>query len=332
MADVTRRMLDLLTLLQTKRRFTGPELVTRLGVSERTVRRDIDRLREYSYPVDASPGPGGHYGLTAGRAVPPLMFEPDEVVAIMLALAATASADPGDPGSIGEATTRAYGKLDQVLPPRLAVSAAAVRSSLEAEALRAPTVDIASVMRIATAVHERQQLEFSYRRGGRSTHRRVEPHRQVHHLLRWYLVAWDLDRDDWRVFRADRMSDVHVRTAGFAARDMPETTALDLVKAGINRQARKSVVVVEASADEVAASLPFEAMEFEVLAPRRTRVIFRCEDWHWLLLNVSHFECAFTIEEPHEWAEEIHRFAAEVAQNSARSRPVSDENSNPGRS
>ncbi len=331
MADVTRRMLDLLTLLQTKRRFTGAELVTRLGVSERTVRRDIDRLRAYGYPVDAIPGPGGHYGLTAGRAVPPLMFEPDEAVAIMLALAATASTDPGDPGSIGEATTRAYGKLDQVLPARLAASAATLRSGLEAEALRAPSVDIASVMRIATAIHDRQQLEFTYRRGDRSTRRRIEPHRQVYHLLRWYLVAWDLERDDWRVFRADRMSDVHVRTTGFAARDLPETTALDLVKAGINRRSRKAVVSVEASADEVAASLPFEAMEFEVLAPRRTRVTLHCEDWHWLLLNVSHVGCPFTIEEPREWAEDIHRFAAEVAQNSARPRPVSDEDSCPER-
>lgn len=312
MADVTRRMLDLLTLLQTKRRFTGAELVTRLGVSERTVRRDIDRLREYGYPVDASPGPGGHYGLTAGRAIPPLMFEPDEVVAIMLALASTASADPGDPGSLGEATTRAYGKLDQVLPARLAASAATLRSGLEAEALRAPSVDITSVMRIATAIHDRQQLEFTYRRGDRSTRRRVEPHRQVHHLLRWYLVAWDLEREDWRVFRADRMSDVHVRTAGFEARAMPEDTALDLVKAGIRRSSRQAVVVVDASADDVAATLPFEAMEFESLTPHRTRVTFHCEDWHWLLLNISHVDRPFTIEEPREWREEIERFAAKV--------------------
>ncbi|MGN6033987.1 helix-turn-helix transcriptional regulator [Brevibacterium casei] len=312
MADVTRRMLDLLTLLQTKRRFTGAELVTRLGVSERTVRRDIDRLRDYGYPVDASPGPGGHYGLTAGRAIPPLIFEPDEVVAIMLALASTASADPGGPGSIGEATTRAYGKLDQVLPARLAASAATLRSGLEAEAFRAPSVNIASVMRIATAIHERQQLEFTYRRGDRSTRRRVEPHRQVHHLLRWYLVAWDLEREDWRVFRADRMSGVHVRTAGFEARAMPEDTALDLVKAGVTRSSRQTVVVVEASADDVAAALPFEAMEFERLTPNRTRVTFHCEDWHWLLLNISHVDRPFTIEEPREWREEIEKFPAKV--------------------
>lgn len=302
-------MLDLLTLLQTKRRFTGAELVTRLGVSERTVRRDIDRLREYGYPVDAAPGPGGYYGLTAGRAIPPLMFDDDEVVAIMLALAANASADLGDPGSIGEAMTRAYGKLDQVLPTRLARSAAAVRSSLEAEAFRAPSVDIADITRIATAIHERRGLEFDYRRGERTTHRRVEPHRQVHHLLRYYLVAWDLSKDDWRVFRTDRISRLGVRTSGFEPRPMPEDAALDLVKAGVKRSSRTAVVTVEASADDVAAALAFESMKIEVMGEHRTQVTLRCEDWHWLLFNLSHLDCPFTIDEPAEWAEAIERLA-----------------------
>ncbi|WP_137824466.1 YafY family protein [Brevibacterium sp. 2SA] len=314
MADVTRRMLDLLTLLQTKRRFTGAELVTRLGVSERTVRRDIDRLRTYGYPVEASPGPGGHYGLTAGRAIPPLMFDDDEVVAIMLALAANASADPGDPGSLGEAMTRAYGKLDQVLPARLAVRATTVRSSLEAEALRAPAVGIADAMAIASAIHDRRELTFDYRRGESTTHRRVEPHRQVHHLLRWYLVAWDTERGDWRVFRVDRMSAVHARTATFEPRALPAQTALDLVKAGVARTRRHAVVIVETSVDDVAATLPFEAMELEAIDEARTRVTFRCEDWHWLFLHLSHLDCAFTVEEPTEWAEEISRFAAAVTE------------------
>lgn len=313
MADVTRRMLDLLTLLQTKRRFTGAELVTRLGVSERTVRRDVDRLRTYGYPVDATPGPGGHYALTAGRAIPPLMFDDDEVVAIMLALAASASADPGDPGSVGEAMMRAYGKLDQVLPTRLGLSAAAVRSSVEAEALRAPTVDISTVTLIATAIHEHRELEFAYRRGEGSTRRRVEPHRQVHHLLRWYLVAWDLDKDDWRVFRTDRISGLGVRTSGFQPRPMPADAALDLVKAVVKRSSRKAVVTVGASVDDVAAALAFQAMEIEALDSQHTRVTLWCEDWHWLLFNLSHLEHAFTIEEPVEWAEDIERFTASVA-------------------
>lgn len=319
MADVTRRMLDLLTLLQTKRQFTGSELVTRLGVSERTVRRDIDRLREYGYPVRASPGPGGHYGLTAGRAIPPLMFADDEVVAIMLALAAQASSDHGHPGSLGEAMTRAYGKLDQVLPPRLATSAAALRSGVETESFRAPAIDIADVMRIADAIHEHRELEFDYHRDERVSHRRVEPHRQVHHLLSWYLVAWDRDQEDWRMFRTDRMSRVHVRTSGFEPRAMRADAALDLVKAGVKRASRRTVVTVETSVDDVAATLPFEAMQLEAVSDHRTRVTLRCEDWHWLLLDLSHFECAFTIDEPTEWVEAIERFAASVVARSGRS-------------
>ncbi|WP_110588745.1 helix-turn-helix transcriptional regulator [Microbacterium suaedae] len=312
MADVTRRMLDLLTLLQTKRRFTGAELATRLDVSERTVRRDIDRLRMYGYPVDAAPGPGGHYGLSAGRALPPLMFDNDEAVAIMLALAASASADPGGPGSIGEAMTRAYGKLDQVLPERHAIGAAAVRASVEAEAFHAPPINIADITRIATAIHERRELEFNYRRNERATQRRVEPHRQVHHLLRWYLVAWDLGREDWRVFRTDRISQLRVRTSEFEPRPLPHDAALNFVKAGVKRSRRKAVVTVEASADDVASALSFESMELEVLGEHRTRVTLQCENWHWLLFTLSHLASTFTIDEPAEWTEAIERFATSV--------------------
>lgn len=317
MADVTRRMLDLLSLLQTKRQFTGAELVTRLGVSERTVRRDIDRLRHYGYPVDAAPGPGGRYGLTAGRAIPPLMFDDDEVVAIMLALAASASTDPGGPGTIGEAMTRAYGKLDHLLPTRLAASATAIRASVEAEAFHSPVVDIADITRIATAIHEHRELEFDYRRADRVTHRRVEPHRQVHHLLRWYLVAWDVDKDAWRVFRTDRIDTLVLRTATFTPRPMPEGAALDLVKVGVTRSSRQAVVTVEASVDDVVAALAYQSMEVEATGEGRTRVTLWCEDWHWLLFVLSHLDCAFTIDEPTEWSDTIERFAASVARRPA---------------
>lgn len=306
-------MLDLLTLLQTKRQFTGGELVTRLGVSERTVRRDIDRLREYGYPVDAVPGPGGHYGLTARRAIPPLMFDEDEVVAIMLALAANASPDTGGPGSVGEATMRAYGKLDQVLPPRLAGSAAAVRASVEAEGFHTPMIDIADISRIATAIHECRELEFDYRRGERATRRRAEPHRQVHHLLRWYLVAWDRDKNDWRVFRTDRIAGLDVRTSRFEPRPMPANAALDLVKRGVKLSSRKAVVTVEGSVDEVGAALAFESMSIEAVDEQRSRVTLWCENWHWLLLILSHLESPFTIDEPTEWSEAVARFSASAA-------------------
>lgn len=193
------------------------------------------------------------------------------------------------------------------------MSAAAVRASVEAEALRAPTIDISDITLIATAIHEHRELEFSYHRGERTTHRRVGPHRQVHHLLRWYLVAWDLDKDDWRVFRTDRISRLDVRTSRFEPHPMPADAALDLVKAGVKRSSRKAVVTIKASVDDVAAALAFQSMEVEALDNRRTRVTLWCEDWHWLLFHLSHLERAFAIDEPIEWSEDIERFAASVA-------------------
>ncbi|KHS51301.1 helix-turn-helix transcriptional regulator [Brevibacterium linens] len=317
MSDVTRRMLDLLTLLQTTRRFTGAELVDRLGVSERTVRRDVERLRNYGYPVAASPGPGGTYGLTAGRSVPPLMFDDDEAVAIMLALAANSTADSGRPGSLGEAMTRAYGKVDQVLPKRLAISAATIRSSLEAETFVTPETGIGDITAIGSAIHDRYELEFDYRRGTEITHRRVEPHRQVHHLMRWYLVAWDLNREDWRTFRTDRIEELHIRTSTFERRPLPADTALDLVKSGVNRTSREAVIVVSAEAEEVADMLPFEAMSLEPISSQRTRVRLHCQNWRWLLLILSHLTTDYEVEAPQEWMPEITEFNRKVADGSA---------------
>lgn len=313
MPDVTRRMLDLLTLLQTARRFTGPELADLLGVSERTVRRDVDRLRGYGYPVEANPGPGGNYGLTAGRSVPPLMFDDDEVVAIMLALAANSTADSQRPGSLGHAMTRAYGKLDQVLPKRLAISAAAIRSSLEADSFMTPEIAIGDITNIAAAIHDRRELEFDYRRGTELTPRRVEPHRQVHHLLRWYLVAWDLNREDWRTFRTDRICALRVRTSTFEPRPMPVDTAIGLVRRGVNRNSREAVFVVSAAAAEVTDMLPFEDLTFEPLSSQRTRVRLYCEDWHWLLLILSHLTADVEVESPQEWRQRICEFARSVS-------------------
>lgn len=313
MPDVTRRMLDLLTLLQTARRFTGPELADRLDVSERTVRRDIERLREFGYPVDARPGPGGNYGLTAGRSVPPLMFDDDEAVAILLALASNSTVDSGRPGSLGEAMMRAYGKLDQVLPKRLAISTTAIRSSLETEAFMTPSTEIADITRIAAAIHDNCEVEFDYHRGTEATHRRVEPHSQVHHLMRWYLVAWDLDREDWRVFRTDRIAALRIRTSTFELRPMPNETALDLVKRGVNRHSREAVFVVAAPVAEVTDMLPYEALAFEPLSPRRTRVRLHCESWQWLLLALSHLTADYEVEAPQEWMQKIREYARSFA-------------------
>ena len=130
MADVTERLLALLSTLQSGRSFSGPELATRLGVSARTVRRDVDRLRRFGYPVEAQPGPGGRYVLIAGRTMPPLVLDDGEAVAALVGLALLAATATSDAGTLDNAATRAYGKLDQVFPARLRHQAAALRASI----------------------------------------------------------------------------------------------------------------------------------------------------------------------------------------------------------
>lgn len=317
MADVTRRMLDLLTLLQTGRQFPSAELARRLGVGPRTVRRDVDRLRGYGYPVQTRPGPGGHYRLTAGRAVPPLMLEDDEAVAILLALASTSAADPGEPGSVGAAAARAYGKLDQFLPARLAATVSTVRSGLEADAPSSPPAAIGALSVLATAIRDQRVVEFEYRRGEMVTSRRVEPHRQVHHLLRWYLLGWDLDKQDWRIFRTDRLRDLQTRTRTFEPRALPAGTALEYLLQGINRSARRVEMTVDLPAAEVASALPYQSMDLTEVEEGRTRIVLHCEDRHWLLLHLSRLDADVEVYEPQEWAREIRRFACRVERGTA---------------
>ncbi|GAA1490472.1 helix-turn-helix transcriptional regulator [Brachybacterium sacelli] len=316
MADVTRRMLDLLTLLQTGRQLPSAELARRLGVSPRTVRRDVDRLRGYGYPVRTRPGPGGHYRLTAGRAVPPLMLEDDEAVAVLLALASTSATDPGEPGSVGGAAARAYGKLDQFLPARLAATVSTLRAGLEADAPTAPPTDIGALSVLSTAIRDRRVVEFVYRGRETETTRRVEPHRQVHHLLRWYLLGWDLDKQDWRIFRSDRLRDLQVRTRVFEPRDLPAGTALEYLLEGINRSARRVELTVRLPAAEVASALLYQSMDLTDVGEGCTRIVLHCEDRHWLLLHLSRLDAEVEIHEPQEWAREIRRVATRLLEGS----------------
>lgn len=310
MADVTRRMLDLLSLLQTGRQFASGELSRRLGVSARTLRRDVERLRGYGYPVETRPGPGGHYRLAAGRAVPPLMLEDDEAVATLLALATSSTADPGEPGSVGAAAARAYGKLDQVLPARLAAVVSTLRSGLEADAPLAPAADVRDLSELGVAIMDRRMVEFDYRGRELVTRRRVEPHRQVHHLLRWYLLAWDREKQDWRTFRVDRMDSLRLLSATFEPRSLPAGTALDHLLAGTRRGSRRVEMTAEASASEVAAALPYEAMDLTEVGEGRTRIVLHCADRHWLLLHLSRLDTRVEVHEPVEWAREIRHLAA----------------------
>jgi predicted DNA-binding transcriptional regulator YafY len=218
--ETSGRLLRLLSLLQTHRDWTGEELAAELGVTTRTVRRDVDRLRLLGYPVDARPGAGGGYRLGVGAALPPLLLDDDEAVAVAVALGSAAQA--GVTG-IEETAARALAKLDQVLPSRLRHRVRTLRSAIVPLTGSGAGADPDVLLAVATAVRDSERLRVDYRRhDGTEVRRVLEPHRIVHAGRRWYLVAWDVDRAAWRTFRLDRLTPRIPTGPRFLPREAPE--------------------------------------------------------------------------------------------------------------
>ncbi|HEX3769799.1 MAG TPA: YafY family protein [Polyangiaceae bacterium] len=229
------RLLRLLSIMQAREFWTGSELASRLEVTERTLRRDVDRLRSLGYPVHSTSGTAGGYKLGAGAALPPLLLDDDEAVAVAVGLQIAAG---GSVAEIGEASTRALAKLEQVLPKRLRKRLGALRSSIVRLADSGPTVKMNDVSSLASACSERRELRFSYKDyAGAGTTRVVEPHRIVHTQGRWYLVAWDSDRNDWRTFRLDRILDPAPTGNSFLPRSSPDDDVGAYVTKGVASRA-----------------------------------------------------------------------------------------------
>ena len=204
MSETSSRLLELLSLLQGRRDWPGAKLAERLEVSGRTIRRDIERLRALGYPVESLSGPAGGYRLRAGTAMPPLLLDDDEAIAIAVGLRTAARASVT---GIEETSVRALVKLEQVLPAHLRRRVSALGSATIAPAGAGPTVDPQHLTVIAAACRDSEGLRFAYRsREGVDTRREVEPHSLVNLVRRWYLVAWDRRRENWRSFRVDRLS------------------------------------------------------------------------------------------------------------------------------
>ena len=213
MSETSSRLLTLLSLLQARRDWPGAELAERLEVSGRTIRRDVERLRGLGYPVQALTGPAGGYRLRAGSAMPPLLLDEDEAVAIAVGLGTAARASVT---GIEETAIRALVKLQQVLPEHLRRRVAALASATVARAPGGPTVDPEHLTTIAAACRDTEGLRFAYRsRDGTASRREVEPHALVNLGRRWYLVAWDRRRTDWRTFRVDRWTPRPQPACGF---------------------------------------------------------------------------------------------------------------------
>ncbi|MET8807233.1 YafY family protein [Streptomyces sp. NPDC004546] len=255
--DTPARLLQLLSLLQTPREWPGGELAERLGVSRRTVRRDIDRLRELGYPVQASKGADGGYRLVAGKALPPLVLDDEEAVAIAVGLRAGAGhAVEG----VDEASVRALAKLEQVLPARLRHRVSTLQAATTPlTSGDGPTIAPETLTVMASTVAGHERLRFAYRdKDGSESRRLTEPHRLVSTGRRWYLVAYDLDRADWRTFRVDRVSEPFATGVRFAPRELPTGSAAEYLRQSIQRRQERYEFAVRfaATAEQVSARLP----------------------------------------------------------------------------
>ncbi|WP_171074034.1 helix-turn-helix transcriptional regulator [Nonomuraea basaltis] len=233
MLETSARLLRLLSLLQSRADWTGAELAERLGVGLRTVRRDIDRLRELGYPVDATPGVAGGYRLGVGAALPPLLLDDEEAVAVAISLRTAAT---GSVAGLEEGSLRALAKLQQVLPSRLRHRVSAFQAATVplagAAGAAAPAVNADLLTAIAAACRDHRRLRLRYQGRDGISERELEPHRLVHTPRRWYLLAWDVGRQDWRTFRVDR---IQVPLGMPGARFTPRTPPQEDVAAYVSR-------------------------------------------------------------------------------------------------
>ncbi|TPQ16370.1 helix-turn-helix transcriptional regulator [Streptomyces sporangiiformans] len=300
--DTPARLLQLLSLLQTPREWPGGELAGRLGVSRRTVRRDVDRLRELGYPVQATKGADGGYRLVAGKALPPLVLDDEEAVAIAVGLRAGAGhAVEG----VEEASVRALAKLEQVLPGRLRHRVSTLQSATtpltsgDGASIAPETLTV-----MASTIAGRERLRFAYRSGdGTPSKRLTEPYRLVSTGRRWYLVAYDLDREDWRTFRVDRVADPFATGARFAPREVPSGSAAEYLRQSMYR--RQETYEFEATfaapAEFIAARLPQWLGVPEPIDDHSCRLRASVGDAvEWLALRLAMVDCEFTVHEPAE--------------------------------
>ena len=321
MANTSSRTLRLLSLLQTHRFWPGGELAGRLEVSERTLRRDIERLRELGYPVDSVRGVEGGYQLGAGAAMPPLTVEEDEAIAMVVALNGAAQLTSG---TLSEASVSALSKVVQVLPPRLRRRAEALRAVTDDSPFsQAPTVRADVLAVVAQATRDTERLRFTYRaRGGQAAgsdlRRHVEPHRLVTVGRRWYLLGYDLDRQDWRSFRMDRLSEPEGTRARFRPREVPGGDAAAYVRNGLSRNEVRTTVRVLVHAP--AAQVEPRTGPWATLTPvdeHSCRVEMEALEPRWAIFGLGVIGAPFTIEEATpevraELADWSARFAAAV--------------------
>src|SRR5438105_4739880 len=291
--------------MQGRRDWPGEQLANRLEVSGRTIRRDIERLRELGYPVESLTGPAGGYRLRAGSAMPPLLLDDAEAIAIAVGLRTAARASVT---GIEETAVRALVKLEQVLPAHLRRRVRALGSATFTLPSGGPTVDPQHLTVLAAACRDNECVRFSYRRrDGADSRRMVEPHSLINHGRRWYLVAWDRRREDWRTFRVDRLA--HPASSGvrFEPRRLPAKDAITYLEQSItgapNRfEARVTLLV---AAQEIESRIPTHWGSVEPRGARSCEYRSGDDDLTWLAMRIAMLGVDFQVHEPPELAEHL---------------------------
>ncbi|TCN32897.1 putative DNA-binding transcriptional regulator YafY [Kribbella orskensis] len=300
MIETSGRLLKLLSLLQSQRDWTGLQLAERLDVTVRTVRRDVDKLRNLGYPVNATLGVAGGYQLGAGAQLPPLLLDDEEAVAVAVGLRTAAG---GTVAGIAETSLRALAKLEQVLPSRLRHRVNSLQQMTIPLVGGAPTVDPEVLTAVAAVCRDHQRLRFDYHdKVGASTVRTTEPHRLVHTGRRWYLVAWDIDREDWRTFRVDRMSPRIPTGPRFKARELSDEDVARLTSTSISTSVYRvqGRFVVHSPAAQVHEVVPPTAGVVEPIDDRTCRLIVGSPSLEQLAVWIALLGFDFDIEEPAE--------------------------------
>ncbi|GLY50986.1 YafY family protein [Lentzea sp. NBRC 102530] len=305
MLETSARLLKLLSLLQVRRDWTGPELADRLSVDVRTIRRDVDKLRSLGYPVTSLPGAAGGYQLGAGAELPPLLLDDDEAVAVAVGLRTAAN---GTIAGIEETSIRALTKLEQVLPTRLRRRVQALQAHTTPLNAAGPTVDPETLTIIAAACRDHQQLRFTYASThGEPSKRLVEPQGLVHTGRRWYLVAWDVSKQDWRTFRVDRIPDEPTLAARFTPREPPAESPAEFVSRQVssNVYTYQAVLTIHAPVEEVAERTSPMAASLEPVDDRSCLMRTGAESLDRMVFYLLYLGLDFDLHEPPELRDHV---------------------------
>jgi predicted DNA-binding transcriptional regulator YafY len=296
MLETSARLLRMLSLLEARRDWTGPQLAERLGVTTRTVRNDIERLRNLGYPVDATPGVSGGYRLGMGATLPPLLLDDDEAVAVAIGLRTAAG---GAVAGIEESSVRALAKLERLLPSRLRRRIGTLATTIVTLPGPGVPVDAGALTAIAAACRDHERLRFGYHaHDGADAVRETEPHRLVSSGRRWYLLAWDVGRQDWRTFRVDQMDLRLPAGPRFTPKQMSDEEVTDRMSRGLARATwrYRARVTVDAPAAEIADRLP-AAITVEPAGPGTCVIEAGSDTPHMLALYLGMLDTDFRVDE-----------------------------------